>query len=215
MPPEKESLQEFIERIAWLTAIAEKHGVTVDILVPHREILLMTISRCGIRATLEAKHQGKSFNLTLHGANPRGASGADFEGMIKAFLELDLLSDLFKEAGVHADEYVRDGMPVALVLWRNNETMPFLCLKDSGDGELSRFTLLSSDDVPPHDCRRIHPDTVVKLLNRDGLPIAASLWREGNDEPLLSFGKISSELIAHQEVSVEIGGRKVLTKPKG
>lgn len=85
----KESPQELVERIAGLTTIAEKHGVTVDILVPYRETLLMIISRCGTRATLEAKHMGESFSITLHESNPRGASGSDFEGMIKAFCQME------------------------------------------------------------------------------------------------------------------------------
>lgn len=91
MQPENESPQELIERIAGLTAIAERHGVKVDILVPYRETLLMIVSRSGTRATLEAKHQGQSFNLTLHESNPRGASGADFEGVIKAFCEMEAI----------------------------------------------------------------------------------------------------------------------------
>lgn len=85
MQPIKESPQDATKRIAKLTAIAEKHGVALDILVPDREILLITISRNDTKATLEAKHLGASFNVTLHESNPRGASGSDFEGVIKAF----------------------------------------------------------------------------------------------------------------------------------
>lgn len=88
MQPEKEAPQDTEERIARLTAIAEKHGVTVDVIVPTREILLMTISRAGTRATLEAKRLGESFNITVHENNPRGASGPDFEGMIEAFCRM-------------------------------------------------------------------------------------------------------------------------------
>lgn len=84
-----ESPQELIERIAGLTAIAERHGVTMDVLVPYRETLLMIVSRSGIRATVEAKHLGESFSLTLHESNPRGASGSDFEGVIKVFCEME------------------------------------------------------------------------------------------------------------------------------
>lgn len=89
MQLENESPQGLIERLAGLTAIAEKHGVAVDILVPYRETLLMIVSRSGTRATLEAKHLGESFSLTLHEGNPRGASGSDFEGMIEAFCQME------------------------------------------------------------------------------------------------------------------------------
>lgn len=91
MQLENEGPQELIDRVAGLTAIAERHGVTVDILVPYRETLLMVVSRSGVRATLEAKHQGQSFSLTLHESNPRGASGSDFEGMIEAFCEMEAI----------------------------------------------------------------------------------------------------------------------------
>lgn len=83
-----EAPRDTTERIARLAAIAEKHGVTVDVLVPDREILLMTLSRAGTRATLEAKHLGESFNITLHENNPRGTSGTDFEGVIETFCRL-------------------------------------------------------------------------------------------------------------------------------
>lgn len=52
MQPEKERPEDAMERIAKFNAIAGKHGVALDILVPEREILLMTISRNGTRATL-------------------------------------------------------------------------------------------------------------------------------------------------------------------
>lgn len=86
-----ESPQELIERIAGLTAIAERHGVSVDTLVPYRETLLMIVSRSGTRATIESKHLGDSFSLTLHESSPRGASGSDFEGVIKAFCEMEAI----------------------------------------------------------------------------------------------------------------------------
>lgn len=70
------------------------------------------------------------------------------------------------------DVYEREGAIVGLVLWKAASPVPYLCLKPGADpGELIRWTLVSNDDVPPHDRRRILVDARVRLKEWGGSKI--------------------------------------------
>lgn len=93
------------------------------------------------------------------------------------------------EDDVHADVYIRDDAPIALVFWRTNETRPFLSLRDFGDGKLHPFTLIANDDVPAHDQRRsfLHVRLETYRNDEDVLAVALS-GGEGREPTLIVAG---------------------------
>lgn len=89
-------------------------------------------------------------------------------------------------AGVQADVYLRNSKPVAIVLWQGAEPQPFLAVRDSDDGRLQRFTLTANDDVPKHDRRESHLDSVVETRMQGEIIRSLALYEVGVAEPFLA-----------------------------
>lgn len=100
------------------------------------------------------------------------------------------------ECGVSAEVYSKDNDPVAVVLWRGNEPRPLMALKIAEDGAIRPFTLLSNDDIPPHDKRDAHFYVQVEATMQGGNPIAVVVRRDARSEPILSVGSENRALPA-------------------
>lgn len=78
---------------------AQRHEVEAEVLFGEKSAnLLVILEKNGIKANLEARHGGQSLNISLHEANPRGASGSDLEGLMKWFSEV-ATADEARESG--------------------------------------------------------------------------------------------------------------------
>lgn len=93
------------------------------------------------------------------------------------------------EDGMQVDVYVRNDKPVAIVLWKGSENVPFMALKDSGLYGLNRFALLSDDDVPAHDRRDTHLNVRVDLSVDGDRVSGVAVYEAGKSQPVVVVGE--------------------------
>lgn len=75
--------------VAAVQMAAQRHGVDAEILFGEKSAnLLVILEKNGVKANLEARQAGQSLNVTLHEANPQGASGSDLDGLVQWFSEV-------------------------------------------------------------------------------------------------------------------------------
>jgi hypothetical protein len=102
-------------------------------------------------------------------------------------LHLDQLSSMADLADMQAEVYLREGMPVAVVLWEGNEARPHSLIKDSGDGGIVRGSLVFDDDIPKHDSRQTHLHVTVNSLVMKGEPAGIVIRKPEHDAGLYHY----------------------------
>lgn len=93
------------------------------------------------------------------------------------------------EDGMQVDVYVRNDKPVAIVMWKGSDNEPFMALRDSGLSGLTRFALLSNDDVPAHDRRDSHLNVRVDLSVDGDLVSGVVVHEAGKPQPVVVMGE--------------------------
>ncbi|TXI24253.1 MAG: hypothetical protein E6Q67_03270 [Roseateles sp.] len=93
------------------------------------------------------------------------------------------------------DVYSRHNMPVAIVVWRGDSSLPFMTLKRNDDGRLIR---VSSDDIPMHDKLESHANPHVVLTTHSPEAVRnVSLYREHEEVPFLRVEGPAQPLYQH------------------
>lgn len=97
---------------------------------------------------------------------------------------------------VHADLYYRGDSIVAAVLWRGNESEPFMCIKDSPQAGISTFSLVFDDDVPKFERRAIITDMEASILRHGEQVVGVSFTKIGEATPHLAIaGNVPPALV--------------------
>lgn len=89
---------------------------------------------------------------------------------------------------IQVDVYMDGDQPRRIVLWEGAEPVPKLCLKVADDGSLSRFTLVSEDDIPSGLKRDSHLNMQVTVKLQGDAVEGLSVAQPGRLEPVLQVG---------------------------